>query len=926
MPTTSKELSKSATKFQVPNETEAKNDSVSDSANTALTLRYWDLTNSLSRGAMTSGIFTKLDVFPNLWGTEHSQHLKQNDDRILPQLVLGMEANVSLFGEEQNKIKTILLPDSFDWWGKTGWNNTHILQEEDCPGLQQKCVFSDNPDSDLIFDALIIVRDNAHEKAFSVSPHILKFHFILEPPIISSAKLTGRRDLLASFYRGSDVTTPYGKWVYFDPTVKFKTQEKDYAAGKTKMAAAFISNCRTYNGRLRFIEKLQKFIDVDIYGSCGHLTCPRKNQTECFTMLKRDYRFYLSFENSNLLVKKYSESINDVIPIVLGAHPDDYKAICPENSYIHVEDFQNPEELANYMKQLADNHTAYNSYFRWKDTGQFINTNFFCRVCTMVDVLLSMRRNRDEGLALDYKVCLTVLLDLLEEQEDIVGHRRPGQRRRPRTSTSVGGLACIKWRWINDFHERLPLATKKQHSDEVDRSEVAARMNSLVGQALENVGAQMDDLLEMIDAREQERTDEYPNLYLQLQGRIAEFQKLAADYQLLKQQLSEEDLEQMGPVGPWNQIIVRWNWIIILCPGPNANQHLSRDDDRILAQLVFGMGAKESHFWKIEMKTIFLPDSFQWWGKSSWENPHVLNEEDCPGLQQKCTISQNPDSDLVMDALITVRDTLHSTYFNVSSHILKFYFILEPPFISEATLESSNELLASFYRGSDVNTPYGKWVYYDPSKEISQAIFTSNCGTWNRRMDFIRELQKYVSVDVYGACGKLSCALYKQKECYAMLKKDYHFYLSFENSNCRDYVTEKLFVNAYENDVIPIVLGAHPEDYKAICPEKSYIHVEDFENPEELTNYMKHLVATPDEYNSYFRWKDTGQFINTNFFCRVCAMVHYADIVPPTGRKSKFSWNAESAIANNFCLPSGIWYWNSSFGGESQLDTKYKEL
>ncbi|ODM88821.1 Glycoprotein 3-alpha-L-fucosyltransferase A [Orchesella cincta] len=272
MPTTSKvELSKSATKFQVPNETEAKNDM-------PLTLRFFV------------------------------------------------------------KIKTILLPDSFDWWGKTGWNNTHILQEEDCPGLQQKCVFSDNPDSDLIFDALIIVRDNAHEKAFSVSPHILKFHFILEPPIISSAKLTGRRDLLASFYRGSDVTTPYGKWVYFDPTVKFKTQGRDYIT-----------------------EKLFK---------------------RCHS-------------------------------IVLGAHPEDYKAICPENSYIHVEDFQNPEELANYMKQLADNHTAYNSYFRWKDTGQFINTNFFCRVCTMVhfaDIVAPPKRtsafNWNKHAAVSTRFCL----------------------------------------------------------------------------------------------------------------------------------------------------------------------------------------------------------------------------------------------------------------------------------------------------------------------------------------------------------------------------------------------------------------------------------------------------------------------------------------------------------------------------------------
>ncbi|ODM88820.1 hypothetical protein Ocin01_17861 [Orchesella cincta] len=188
-----------------------------------------------------------------------------------------------------------------------------------------------------------------------------------------------------------------------------------------------------------------------------------------------------------------------------------------------------------------------------------------------VDVLLSMRRNREEGLALDYKVCLTVLLDLLEEQEEIVDSiKDQGKEEDPELLPAWAGLACIKWRWINDFHEMLPSAINKQHSDEVDKSEVAARMNALVGQALENVGAQMDDLLEMIDAREQERTDEYPNLYLQLQGRIAEFQKFAAEYQLLKQQLSEEDLDKWDP---WpvesNHCEVELDHNFV--SGPNAN-------------------------------------------------------------------------------------------------------------------------------------------------------------------------------------------------------------------------------------------------------------------------------------------------------------------------------------------------------------------
>lgn len=100
-------------------------------------------------------------------------------------------------------------------------------------------------------------------------------------------------------------------------------------------------------------------------------------------------------------------------------------------------------------------------------------------------------------------------------------------------------------------------------------------------------------------------------------------------------------------------------------------------------------------------------------------------------------------------------------------------------------------------------------------------------------------------------------------------------------------------------------MGAHPQDYHAMCPENSYIHIEDFANPKELANYMNHLSKNPPAYNSYFLWKGTGTFLNTRFFCRLCAMVHYADVVPPPEWKQSFSWDGNREI----CLPRGQWYW-----------------
>ena len=69
----------------------------------------------------------------------------------------------------------------------------------------------------------------------------------------------------------------------------------------------------------------------------------------------------------------------------------------------------------------------------------------------------------------------------------------------------------------------------------------------------------------------------------------------------------------------------------------------------------------------------------------------------------------------------------------------------------------------------------------------------------------------------------------------------------------------------FSNDVIPIVMGAHPNDYKNMAPPKSYIHVDRFKSPLELANYLLFLDKHNDLYNSYFHWQGTGEFINTKF-------------------------------------------------------------
>ncbi len=71
---------------------------------------------------------------------------------------------------------------------------------------------------------------------------------------------------------------------------------QDYAAGRSKMVAALISNCNDKNGRLDYARQLSKHVAVDIYGFCGTLTCPRPagavdGGSNCLLHFQQTYKY-----------------------------------------------------------------------------------------------------------------------------------------------------------------------------------------------------------------------------------------------------------------------------------------------------------------------------------------------------------------------------------------------------------------------------------------------------------------------------------------------------------------------------------------------------------------------------------------------------------------------------------------------------------
>lgn len=127
----------------------------------------------------------------------------------------------------------------------------------------------------------------------------------LESPLHSSSidDITRPVNWTATYQFDSDLVTPYEYFVPF-PNITNLRPLKKYSVSKKKLVAWVVSNCQTQNNRYQYAEKLQQFIQVDIYGYCSENLCDETDdvgidRSECFRKLAKQYKFYLSFENSN---------------------------------------------------------------------------------------------------------------------------------------------------------------------------------------------------------------------------------------------------------------------------------------------------------------------------------------------------------------------------------------------------------------------------------------------------------------------------------------------------------------------------------------------------------------------------------------------------------------------------------------------------
>jgi len=266
-------------------------------------------------------------------------------------------------------------------------------------------------------------------------------------------------------------------------------------------------------------------------------------------------------------------------------------------------------------------------------------------------------------------------------------------------------------------------------------------------------------------------------------------------------------------------------------------------------------------------------------------------------------------------------------------HQIYVMFSMETPLNADFPYRKFDDFFnwtMTYRRDSDIVAPYG-WVARElggkPPPDVaalrrktkSVAWVVSNCGTHSQREHYVEELKKHIPVDVYGMCGDFKCKRKRSSSCKNDIEKDYRFHLSFENSFCRDYVTEK-FWDAMNTSMIPVVLGA--ADYASIAPKKSYIEATKY-SPKQLADFLRELEADEEEMLTYHQWKSSFRVVNNENLrmCRLCERLN-----DPTVSRQSYENLERWWVDGSECRKKGSFPWSKPDSIGTKITNAFKNV
>jgi hypothetical protein len=214
-----------------------------------------------------------------------------------------------------------------------------------------------------------------------------------------------------------------------------------------------------------------------------------------------------------------------------------------------------------------------------------------------------------------------------------------------------------------------------------------------------------------------------------------------------------------------------------------------------------------------------------------------------------------------------------------------------------ATNTPDSDFMSVYWTNSglfwDLNETFDEHFDFRANKTKLAAALITNfvLDKTSNRFDFIKKLNKSILIDMYGG-SNLPCPW----NCKQFIADTYLFYLAFENSMCRGYVTEKFF-DTFNYNIVPIVMGLG--NYSFYIPRSAYIDVLDFESIAHLSEYLIYLSENKTAYNEYFKWK---KYVKSDFFTKkhdnafLCDMCIQLQMEATTGQIKQKSLTDMSAL------------------------------
>lgn len=145
------------------------------------------------------------------------------------------------------------------------------------------------------------------------------------------------------------------------------------------------SHSNVASDRDTYVQQLMKYVAVDSYGKCLHnkdlpesmRTAEDSFEAEEFLDFIAHYKFHIAFENAicrDYMTEKLMRALHvGSIPIYLGS-PVVQDWMPNNNSVIVAQDFESPEDLANYIHFLNENDKKYEEFLKHKLSGGITNS------------------------------------------------------------------------------------------------------------------------------------------------------------------------------------------------------------------------------------------------------------------------------------------------------------------------------------------------------------------------------------------------------------------------------------------------------------------------------------------------------------------------------------------------------------------------